>query len=148
MLVASRYVSSGTAAMPALRRFASRALNIAFRRGLSLGVLDSSSAIRLYRSETLRALSLHADGYDILQEALVRAHIGGWRVREIPMAYTANGEFARRPNGAGGGYISTFWQMWKLRNSIAAADYDFRAHDSRSRCSVTGSGAAIAISPS
>ena len=131
VLIASRYVSSSTAAMPALRRFTSRALNIAFRRGLSLGVLDGSSAIRLYHSKTLRALSLHADGYDILQEALVRAHIGGWRVREIPIAYTANGAIRTKAHLAlAAGYISTFWKMWKLRNSIAAADYDFRAHDS------------------
>jgi len=27
-------------------------------------------------------------------------------------------------------YLRTFWALWKLRNSIAAADYDYRAHDS------------------
>src|SRR6185295_15250573 len=27
-------------------------------------------------------------------------------------------------------YLRTFWTLWKLRNSILAADYDDRAHDS------------------
>jgi SAM-dependent methyltransferase len=131
VIVASRYVSSGRAAMPAFRRFASRTLNVVFRRGLSLGVHDASSAIRLYHRETLRALSLHAEGYDVLQEALVRAHIGGWRVREIPIDYTASAAVRSKAHVAlAGAYLRTFWKMWKLRNSIAAADYDFRAHDS------------------
>ena len=27
-------------------------------------------------------------------------------------------------------YLRSFWALWKLRNSIAAADYDYRAYDS------------------
>jgi hypothetical protein len=27
--------------------------------------------------------------------------------------------------------LRTFWDLWKLRNSILAADYDDRGHDSR-----------------
>ena len=82
------------------------------------------------RRRQLAASSKPTD-YDILQEVLVRAHAAGWRVLEIPLHYRAERqrrfESARRARAA---YLRTFWKLWKLRNSIAAADYDYRAHDS------------------
>ena len=36
----------------------------------------------------------------------------------------------RRTRALAAAYLRTFWTLWKLRNSIAAADYDYRAHDS------------------
>ena len=35
-----------------------------------------------------------------------------------------------RALGVGADYLRRFWALWKLRNSILAADYDDRAHDS------------------
>ena len=35
-----------------------------------------------------------------------------------------------RALGVGADYVRRFWALWKLRNSILAADYDDRAHDS------------------
>jgi SAM-dependent methyltransferase len=131
VVVASRYVEGSRPEMPPARRLGSRILNLAFRRGLSLGVNDGSSALRLYRTDVVNGLRLESSDYDILQEALVRAYADGWRVLEIPLHY--------RPNPAvdsnahvplARAYLRTFWSLWKLRNSIAAADYDFRAHDS------------------
>ena len=63
-------------------------LNAAFRRGLSLGVNDGSSAIRLYRTDVVNSLRLEATDYDILQEVLVRAYVAGWRVLEFTSAFT------------------------------------------------------------
>jgi SAM-dependent methyltransferase len=131
VIVASRYVGGSRAEMPALRALGSRVLNAVFRRGLSLGVNDGSSAMRLYRTDVVHALSLDAADYDILQEVLVRAYAAGWRVREIPIAYAPNPEVASKAHAAlVSAYLRTFWTLWKLRNSIAAADYDYRAHDS------------------
>jgi SAM-dependent methyltransferase len=106
-------------------------LNAVFRRGLSLGVNDGSSAIRLYRTDVVNALSLEAADYDILQEVLVRACAAGWRVLEIPLDYTPSAAVASKAHvPLAAAYLRTFWTLWKLRNSIAAADYDYRAHDS------------------
>ena len=55
VVVASRYAPGGEARMPAWRRVGSRALNGVFDRGLSLGLRDMSSGVRLYRSDVLRA---------------------------------------------------------------------------------------------
>ena len=131
VIVASRYVEGSEAAMPPARAALSRLLNVAFRRGLSVAVRDVSSAIRLYRADVVRALSLTADGYDVLPEVLVRAHAAGWRVEEIPMRYAPNPASTSKAHAQlATAYLSTFLRMWRLRNSIAAADYDFRAHDS------------------
>ena len=117
--------------VPALRRGLSRALNRVFRRGLSLGVADLSSATRLVRRKTLAA-HYDARGYDILQELLVRAYADGWRVVEVPIDYEPAHPGAAYPRalGVGADYLRRFWALWKLRNSILAADYDDRAHDS------------------
>jgi SAM-dependent methyltransferase len=131
VLVASRYVDGSRVTMPAARLVGSRVLNAIFRRGLSLGVNDGSSAIRLYRTDVINALRLEAADYDILQEVLVRAYAEGWRVLEVPLRYTPNPEVASKAHvPLAWAYVRTFWTLWKLRNSIAAADYDYRAHDS------------------
>ncbi len=132
VIIASRYVPSGSAEMPLLRRMLSRALNVVFSRGLSLGVRDMSSATRLYDARVLKALEPSARGLDVLQEILVKAYAAGWRVREVPFAYRA---VAPRHDIArvvrfGIDYVRTFGRLWTLRNSIASADYDHRAHDS------------------
>ncbi len=131
IVVASRYVPGGRAEMPAARRAASRLLNAAFRRGLSVGVHDGSSSMRLYRTAAIRSLRLNAADYDILQEVLVRAHAEGWRVLEVPFRFRPSAAVASKAHVAlAAAYGRTLWSLWKLRNSIAAADYDFRAHDS------------------
>jgi SAM-dependent methyltransferase len=131
VIVASRYVDGSRVNMPAARAIGSRILNSAFRRGLSVGVNDGSSAIRLYRTDVVNSLQLESTDYDILQEVLVRAHSAGWRVLEIPLDYTPNPDVASKAHAAlASAYLRTFWSLWKLRNSIAAADYDYRAHDS------------------
>ena len=131
VLIGSRFVDGATARMPALRRGLSRALNRVFKRGLSLGVRDLSSATRLVRRKTLAA-RYDARGFDILQELLVRAYADGWRVVEVPIAYEPAHPEAAYPRavGVGADYLRRFWALWKLRNSILAADYDDRAHDS------------------
>lgn len=131
VIVASRYVDGSRVEMPAPRRAGSRVLNVVFRRGLSLGVNDGSSAIRLYRTDVVNALQLEATDYDILQEVLVRSHADGWRVLELPLHYRPNPAVASKAHARlAWAYARTFWTLWKLRNSIAAADYDYRAYDS------------------
>ncbi len=147
VVIASRYVEGGSAVMPRWRRFLSRVLNAAFRRGLSLPVRDLSSGFRLYRTAVLREIELLASDFDILEEILIRALAAGYRVLEVPFAYRARvtGRSHARLFKFGLSYLRTFVAMWRLRNSIASADYDARAYDSviplqrywqRRRCTV------------
>lgn len=48
-------------------------------------ISDSQSGFRLYSARLLRALSLHADGFDLESEVLVRAGRGGFRIAMIPI---------------------------------------------------------------
>ena len=130
--IASRYVPGGTATMPGWRLYLSRVLNVVFQRGLSMPVRDLSSGFRLYRRSTLDPERLQGTDFDVLEEILVRAFCEGWRVQEVPFNYMPreHGSSSARLGRLGRAYVRSFWRLWKLRNSIAAADYDDRAYDS------------------
>lgn len=130
--IASRYEPGGSARMPAHRYVLSRVLNVFFSRGLSLKVRDMSSGFRLMQADAVRNTRVQALDFDIVQEILVRAFAEGWKVQEVPMQYEpcAQGSSHARIVPFGMAYLRTFWSLWKLRNSILAADYDDRAYDS------------------
>jgi dolichol-phosphate mannosyltransferase len=131
--IASRYVPGGSAAMPRRRFLLSRVLNEFFRRGLDVPLRDLSSGFRLYQASVLHQQTYAGRDFDILQQILVKAYAEGWRIQEIPFAYAPrrHGSSNARLLRVGRAYVRTFWSLWKLRNSILAADYDDRAHDSR-----------------
>ena len=132
VIVGSRYVTGAEARMSLARRIGSRTVNQVFNRGLSLSVRDLSSAFRLYRADVLRDQPFAGRDYDLLPEILVRTLTGGWRVCEVPLRL----DVIRRRGSVRPllrlvrAYARTFGSLWKLRNSIQAADYDARAHDS------------------
>lgn len=132
VVIGSRYVDGGSVEMPWWRRAGSRLLNGVFGRGLSLGVRDMSSGVRLYRRAIVDAAGPLPAGLDALQTILVRVYAEGWRVLEVPFVYRADprGTSHARARRFATDYARTFWRLWKLRNSIACADYDARAHDS------------------
>jgi len=132
LLIASRYVAGGQADMGAVRRLLSHVLNRTYARALSLDLRDLSSGFRLYRRPVLNNLAVTARDFDILQEILLRVHAQGWRIREVPFHYTARGagRSHARIVAFGWAYLTTLLRMWRLRNSVAAADYDHRAFDS------------------
>jgi dolichol-phosphate mannosyltransferase len=131
--VASRYVHGGEAHMPRVRYILSRVLNAFFRIGLNVPIRDLSSGFRLYKGDVLREQIYTARDFDILQQVIVKAYAEGWRVQEVPFTYEPreHGSSHGRVFRVGRACLGTFWQLWKLRNSILAADYDDRAHDSR-----------------
>lgn len=132
VVIASRYVAGGTAEMPRTRHVLSRILNTFFSRGLSLQIHDMSSGFRLYSAAVMKNQEYGALDFDILQRILVQAYAEGWRIREVPFAYAPrrHGASHARVVRFGRAYLRTFWKLWRLRNSILAADYDDRAHDS------------------
>ena len=131
--IASRYVAGGRAEMSVYRYALSRLLNAAFSRGLDVPIRDLSSGFRLYRTRAIRDLAITSTDFDALQQIVVRAFAEGWRVQEIPFDYEprANGTSKARVIRVGTACLRTFGQLWALRNSILAADYDDRAYDGR-----------------
>ena len=133
VVIASRYVPFGLADMPRVRRVLSGILNLFFRVTLDLDVRDLSSGFRLYRRSFLDAVATRARDFDVLQEVLIFAFAGGWRVLEVPFHY--------RPRGAGSSharlfrfgvsYLKTTFRYWRMRNSLRSADHDQRAYNSR-----------------
>src|SRR5271168_3422076 len=129
IVVASRYVLGGGAYSGWVRRSTSWSLNLVLRRVLSMPVLDMSSGFRLYRREALANLGLTATNFEVQEEILVKAFANGFSVVEVPFTYF--------PRGAGRSHakLASFgWQifrsavpLWKIRNSLASADYDERA---------------------
>ena len=129
-VIASRYVEGGGAEMPRTRRALSRTLSAVLRRGLSLPYSDLSSGYRLYRRAALESIPLQAAGFDILQEILIRMLAAGYAIREVPLHYRSLGASRAWLARFALSHLKTFAAMWKLRNSIASADYDARAYES------------------
>jgi dolichol-phosphate mannosyltransferase len=132
VLIASRYVPGGASETSWFRKLLSHILNRTYARALSLPLHDLSSGFRMYCREALDSIELRARDFDILEEILIRVYNEGWRVCEVPFRFM--------PRGSGGSharlikfgraYVRTLLRMWQLRNSVEAADYDFRAFDS------------------
>ncbi|HEY6075107.1 MAG TPA: methyltransferase domain-containing protein, partial [Anaerolineales bacterium] len=129
VIIASRYAPGGHAVMPPLRRMFSKILNIVFSRGLDLHVQDMSSGFRIYKTRVIRELETEGKDFDILQEILVKTLMAGYRIREIPFVYRSTDNRLARVLKFGLAYLKTFARLWRLRNSIASADYDARAYD-------------------
>jgi dolichol-phosphate mannosyltransferase len=133
VFIASRYVAGGQADMGRFRRTLSRVLNTIYRRVLALNIQDLSSGYRMYRRDALSGLALSARDFDILEEILIRAYANGWQVREVPFHFMSrgSGRSHARLFKFGWAFTKTLLRMWQLRNSVASADYDDRAFDSR-----------------
>ncbi|HLW71599.1 MAG TPA: glycosyltransferase [Candidatus Binataceae bacterium] len=129
IVIASRYTRGGIAYADFLRRFLSGALNLFMRRLLSMPVRDMSSGFRLYRREAITGLELQGRNFEVLEEILVKAYARGYSVFEVPFTY-----FPREAGRSHARLLSFGWdltraafRLWRLRNSIASADYDDRA---------------------
>jgi len=129
IVVASRYALGGVIYSGFVRRASSWLLNGVLRRMLSMPVRDISSGYRLYRREVFANLELTSTNFEVQEEILVKAYASGFSVVEVPFTYF--------PRGAGRSHaklVSFGWKilrsslpLWKIRNSLASADYDERA---------------------
>src|SRR5262245_28775657 len=115
IVVASRYVPGGKAIMPYGRYLLSRALNFVFSRGLVIKVLDMSSGFRLYRKQALPSLADLPENFDAIQTILVRAHLGGRRILEVPFTYhpRGHGRSTARLVRFGLDSIRTLFHLWR-----------------------------------
>jgi dolichol-phosphate mannosyltransferase len=131
VVIASRFVKGARFEGPALRKLLSRALNLVFSKGLSMPIRDLSSGMRLYRAECLRDVAIHGVHFEVLEEVLLGVFMNGWSVSEIPFNYAQRGRSRARLFAFGWCVLRSFFMLWRLRSSIAAADYDERGFSSR-----------------
>jgi dolichol-phosphate mannosyltransferase len=133
VIIASRFIKGGRSDAPVVRHLLSRVLNGVFSIGLSIPVRDSSSGYRLYNREALNLATYRPQNFNILQEVLVRAYTGGFKVKEIPLHYEERAAGASHVSFVrfAVSYLPTFCRLWKLRNLVGTADYEYRSYRSR-----------------
>ncbi len=119
MIIASRYVDGGKADMGKFRRVLSKILNVTYSRVLDLPLADLSSGYRMYSQDVLAKLDLQARDFDVLEEILVRVHLLGGRIKEVPFHYKArnSGKSHAKLLKFGWAYSKTLVRMRRLRNS-------------------------------
>jgi len=117
--IASRYVEGGGGDMPIFRAVLSKILNVVFTTLLSIPVKDISSGFRLYKGDTVRAISFEAEDFDVLEEILIVIYVGGGRVAEVPFQYRPRqeGKSNAKLFKFAIAYLKTLYSMWKLRRS-------------------------------
>lgn len=120
LVIASRYVASGSAQMPATRRALSLVLNRIFGVALGLSTKDLSSGFRLYRRRALMELQPKGDYFDVLPEIVALAHIGDQRVREVPFHYHPReaGVSKARVLHFAPSYLRTLLRCWRERQRL------------------------------
>lgn len=131
IVVASRYARGGVAYSGFFRRKLSDFLNFALRRALSVQVGDVSSGFRLYRREVAQQDldSIESDNFEVQEEILVKAYAKGFSVVEVPFVYfpRGSGRSHARVLRFGIDLFTSAIKLWKIRNSLDAADYEDRA---------------------
>lgn len=130
VIIASRYIEGGRAQMPRTRLVLSRILNLFFSRGLSLPNRDMSSGFRLYKRAALDEIRIQSRDFEVLEEILIKLYACGYQIIEVPFLYRPRREGRSHAKLIKFGLrmLRTFFQMWRLRNSIDCCDYDWRAH--------------------
>ena len=120
VIIASRYVPGGQAEMSLFRWMLSRILNVTFTSILRIPVRDISSGFRLYRKPVLDGLTLQARDFDVLEEILIRLHVQGCTIREVPFHYRPRkeGKSNAKLIRFGIAYMETLCQMIRLRRSV------------------------------
>lgn len=101
-------------------------LNGAYRRALAIPVDSVAGRARIHRRDAWLAARKGGSRSATSLEMLMRVVAAGYSVVEIEVADAAQPLPGSRRELS----LSRIYGLWKLRNSIASADYDARAYDS------------------
>jgi dolichol-phosphate mannosyltransferase len=122
IVIGSRYVTGGHTENPLILIWMSYAVNLVFRVVFSLHAKDVSNSFRLYRRPVIASLRLESNGFDILEEILIKAVTQRVpaRITEVPVTFGRRkaGESKRKLVQFAIGYLST---LRKLRSFQKAA---------------------------
>ncbi len=121
LVIASRYVPGGHTENPALLVLLSRIVNVVFRVALGLQCSDVSNSFRLYRGADVRALDLHCENFDIVEEILIDLVFShpGYRVKEIPFTFAKRqlGRTKRELWSFALGYLATLARLRRVKRA-------------------------------
>ncbi|MFH1402981.1 MAG: polyprenol monophosphomannose synthase [Candidatus Altiarchaeota archaeon] len=91
VVLGSRLVEGGMeTGRPWMRRIITKLANTYIRLMLGLDVRDCNSGFRCFKREVLEAIkpeTITSEGPGIVQEALFKAHLKGFRIREVPIRF-------------------------------------------------------------
>jgi glycosyltransferase involved in cell wall biosynthesis len=119
LVIASRYVNGGKAEMGAVRHLLSHVLNRTYSLVLGLPLRDLSSGFRMYQRNVLASLDLQAQDFDVQEEILVKLHVQGCRIKEVPFHYRVrkSGKSHVKLLRFGWAFSRTLFRMRRLKNS-------------------------------
>lgn len=115
VVAGSRYMSGGRkVGGPWLQTRLSRGLGLALRRWAGVPVHDVSNAFKMYRRAVLEAIRPEGDGFALSMEMLVKAHVAGYRIAEVPTTWTERktGRSKFRPLQVYRTYLG--WTLWTV----------------------------------
>lgn len=92
MVCGSRYVHGGKANMSLSRKIISGTFNILFRKLIDLPVKDFTSGFRMYKREIIDRIHLKSKEYGIFIEIPIKAHLEGFKLKEVPIHYHKRSE--------------------------------------------------------
>jgi len=111
--LASPYMEGGSVKnVPFHRNFLSRLGNLYLARMSNYRISTSTCVVRAYRREVIEGLSLTSDGMELQPEILLKAHMMGFRLCEIPARLEWTG---LKSAGKGPGRVSKFGIMRAMR---------------------------------
>lgn len=124
LVIASRYIPQGDAEMPLIRRILSVILNAVYSRAFSLPYRDLSSGFRLYHAKTMAPVlnTATARNFDILLEVLLKLHLCGALIIEVPFLYEQRLHGRSNANiiKFGVSYVKTFFAARRWSKEAAA----------------------------
>jgi len=130
-VIASRYIKEGASYTGILRNIISRFLCFIFRNLLSIPINDITSGFRMYKRTFIEDLDisvLYGKEFEILVEILIEAYRMGYIIKEIPFIYIprkkGKSHIAGKLFRLFKGYLTIFFKYFKIRETIAFADYD------------------------
>lgn len=87
----SRYMAGGNADMNPSRILISNTFNTIFRMILGLPVKDFTCGFRAYRSKIFKDMRLESTGFGIYIEIPIKAHLLGYKLKEVPITHNKRG---------------------------------------------------------
>lgn len=123
LVIGSRYCKGGYTDNPAILRFMSWALNVAYRVIFGLKVKDVSDSYRMYKSEQIKKLNLECENFDIVEEILIKLSLNNalFQIKEVPISFNkrAAGESKRDLAKFIKSYLKTIRRLLKIKNETS-----------------------------
>jgi len=119
LVIASRYVEGGKTENPYILIFLSLVVNVVFRLVLNLDCRDVSNSFRLYRGDSLRALTLECEHFDVVEEILVKLNStdNTFKIKEVAFTFEKRkkGKTKRNLVIFALGYLGTLCKLYRMK---------------------------------